>query len=415
MWKPSEVVAQSRRRAVAVWSLLIVAITAYTGWLLYRAAEKTTTPDTSFQLTNVVYKYPDLWICMYDQFGCDDQGLESKCVGSAWDTERGPPDAVFYPKEKLNDIYSNATEELPISASDENTDVYDSEWNKISDRGNCVVFETSAVDDFLGEERDPNEHLDYILLDMYWYPGGTAGHSTTCVPDGEEWESHREWVYGFLADPDDPAAVSTGIQLSYSCITDASDSHIFNHVGIGLTDQHKYMAKDVSSYNAISTNFGIHKDKVNSSIEHPYARLSLELKQQFNSWEIITEANPFEIAQMFGNIGGFWDLLLILWPIFFVAATQEEPRLKPRNFRKSIVRGAERAAGITKVVAVTAPLRRSASVGAAGGASGASSLEAGLAQEERPPWEPPAFGRKTSCPQRSVFASNSSRALQRGD
>ncbi len=46
--------------------------------------------------------------------------------------------------------------------------------------------------------------------------------------------------------------------------------------------------------------------QVNPDITVPYARLSLEMKQQFDSWEIITEANPFEIAEMFGNIGGFW-------------------------------------------------------------------------------------------------------------
>ncbi len=32
----------------------------------------------------------------------------------------------------------------------------------------------------------------------------------------------------------------------------------------------------------------------------------MQLKQQFDSWVIITEANPFEFAEMFGNIGGFW-------------------------------------------------------------------------------------------------------------
>lgn len=46
--------------------------------------------------------------------------------------------------------------------------------------------------------------------------------------------------------------------------------------------------------------------QVDPSIARPYARLSLEIKQQFDSWEIITEASPFAIAEMFGNIGGFW-------------------------------------------------------------------------------------------------------------
>lgn len=39
-----------------------------------------------------------------------------------------------------------------------------------------------------------------------------------------------EWVYAFLSDPEDPTMVSTGIQLSYSCITEASTSHVFNQI-----------------------------------------------------------------------------------------------------------------------------------------------------------------------------------------
>lgn len=51
------------------------------------------------------------------------------------------------------------------------------------------------------------------------------------------------------------------------------------------------------------------RGQADPSIAKPYARLSLEIKQKFDSWEIITEASPFEIAEMFGNIGGFWGEL----------------------------------------------------------------------------------------------------------
>lgn len=87
------------------------------------------------------------------------------------------------------------------------------------------------------------------------------------------------------------------------------------------------------------------------------------------------------------------DLLLILWPIFFVAVAEEQPNLKPRNFTKSVVRGAERAAVITKVVAVLDPLRRTTPVDA-GNTKTASSMEDGLEPEKRSPWEPPAFERQ---------------------
>ena len=33
------------------------------------------------------------------------------------------------------------------------------------------------------------------------------------------------------------------------------------------------------------------------------------------------------------------DLLLLLWPVFFVAAARQSPHLKVRNFRKSVTKG----------------------------------------------------------------------------
>ncbi|CAM9828362.1 unnamed protein product [Ectocarpus fasciculatus] len=227
---------------------------------------------------------------------------------------------------------------------------------------------------------------------MYWYPGGQFGNSTTCVAEGVEWEDHREWVYGFLSDPEDPSAISTGFPLSYSCITNTSNTHIFNTLGIGLTNQHKFMDDDKSSYKALFTNFGLHKNKVNPNITMPYAHLSLEMKQQADSWEIITESNPYEIAEMFGNIGGFWDLLLILWPLCFVAAVQQDPHLKPRTFKKSVTRGAERAAGVSKSIARAAPIGRSSTTRHADAVDGFQD------REEVPSWERRAAPRQQPPP-----------------
>ena len=40
------------------------------------------------------------------------------------------------------------------------------EGNEKEGRGHCVVFETSAADAFVGKERDSDEYLDYIFLDV---------------------------------------------------------------------------------------------------------------------------------------------------------------------------------------------------------------------------------------------------------
>lgn len=52
------------------------------------------------------------------------------------------------------------------------------------------------------------------------------------------------------------------------------------------------------------------------------------------------------------------DFLLLLWPLFFVAAARQEPHLKVRNIRKSIARGSERVVDFSQPVFLSAPLRR---------------------------------------------------------
>ena len=72
----------------------------------------------------------------------------------------------------------------------------------------------------------------------------------------------------------------------------------------------------------------------------------MELQQEVNSLAVITEIDPFDIAEILGEIGGFWDLIYIAWPIFFVAVLNEPPYLKARNIRKSALRAMET---VTKV------------------------------------------------------------------
>ncbi len=73
-------------------------------------------------LQNKVYKYPDLMVCPYVQYGCDAYELEADCVASAWETEGGPPDAVFYPRETLDQLHQTTTDELQIRATGYLTD-----------------------------------------------------------------------------------------------------------------------------------------------------------------------------------------------------------------------------------------------------------------------------------------------------
>lgn len=79
------------------------------------------------------------------------------------------------------------------------------------------------------------------------------------------------------------------------------------------------------------------------------------------------------------------DLILILWPIFFVAATRQEPHLKPRDFKKpaAILARKPSLAGVT--ASLPRPLKRRMSTGGQTGRT----IDIAEQQIERPYWEPP--------------------------
>ena len=76
------------------------------------------------------------------------------------------------------------------------------------------------------------------------------------------------------------------------------------------------------------------------------------------------------------------DLILILWPIFFVAATQQDPHQKPRDFKKSVEWVAERARKTAVIVRLPRPAQGASTF------DGLRSNVASLEQTDEPPyWE----------------------------
>ncbi|CAM9660517.1 unnamed protein product, partial [Ascophyllum nodosum] len=188
----------------------------------------------------------------------------------------------------------------------------------------CVVFETSALEYKLGEDRDPDDYIDYCVVDMYWYPGGKK-KSTTCVQEEGAWKSHYENVFAFLNDPL-TNETSAGIQIPYSCMTNESSGHYFTYVGIGVSKEHKLDGSERASYNALAlgtVEYKVERNEDITGIQAPYAYMRMELQQESDSMVEITEVDPLDMAEILGQVGGFWDLLLIFWPICFVAASQE--------------------------------------------------------------------------------------------
>lgn len=55
------------------------------------------------------YKYPDVFVCLYDYYGCDAPELEKDCMFSADSTEGGLTNAIFNPgKDNEQDIVTEA-------------------------------------------------------------------------------------------------------------------------------------------------------------------------------------------------------------------------------------------------------------------------------------------------------------------
>lgn len=59
-------------------------------------------PAPVFQ--NVVFAYPDVWVCLYVNYGCDEWELEKECMRSSNATEGGETGAIFYPGGEYEQI-----------------------------------------------------------------------------------------------------------------------------------------------------------------------------------------------------------------------------------------------------------------------------------------------------------------------
>ena len=57
---------------------------------------------------NDLYKYPDIYVCLYNFYGCDTMGLEPDCMSSYNQTEGARTKATFHQgREKKLDIATN--------------------------------------------------------------------------------------------------------------------------------------------------------------------------------------------------------------------------------------------------------------------------------------------------------------------
>ncbi|CAN0074240.1 unnamed protein product [Ectocarpus sp. 13 AM-2016] len=67
-----------------------------------------------------------------------------------------------------------------------------------------------------------------------------------------------------------------------------------------------------------------------------FGRLLLRIRQGPFSLTHIKELSPFDFGAFLGNMGGFWELLIVVWAILFITVDEQRtPKLKVRDFIKT--------------------------------------------------------------------------------
>ena len=45
---------------------------------------------------------------------------------------------------------------------------------------------------------------------------------------------------------------------------------------------------------------------MDGNVTHPYAYLEVQIQQEPDSLEVVTEIDPLDVGEILGSIGGFW-------------------------------------------------------------------------------------------------------------
>eukprot|EP00904_Undaria_pinnatifida_P004017 jgi/Undpi1/13616/HiC_scaffold_9.g03270.m1 len=251
--KPASVVPEHKKRATVVWGILLLAIAGYTAWQIALLVRKVDNPSTSFTVSDDLYEFPHLDVCVWHGYGCGKDRNESECFQHAFSTVKDP---CFN-----EDTDANTPSQVSVKL--------------VCFFAEIVAFKTSS--------------RPYILK------GGVSRHLDTIG------KSIRNYIGGES-------------NTSYPVLSILTYEHV---------DQDPY----------VSTT----SDNDSFAIGH----LDLRLTQGGYSLTELTDIDPLDVGGLLGNIGGFWELLLVTWGLCFIAATSESPTHRGRDFVQPIKKGHE--------------------------------------------------------------------------
>ncbi|CAM9629863.1 unnamed protein product [Scytosiphon promiscuus] len=302
MWKPDKVVPEHKRRALAVWVALLLTTIAYTIWQIVNVAKQYENPSTTLRVSDDLYDFPSVKLCFSEDYGCHDfeDWDTSDCAGSAGSL-------VYFGGETIDLAHTS------------------------TDYPNCIEFDLSTL------EVNPTSFATfkpsaYIKVD--WTASTSPADDT----------SYREMIGIVLGDFE--TYVLT--YVPYARTVFPRDEDIPEEMTIVTIQktQRRYLSGDGNDTFTISTiatsstaPYDITEDGI-SQEERAVGRLELIVEQAPYSLVEIWDDPPLSVGNLLGNIGGFWELLLVAWGVFFISARREsEPEYKARNLSKSIKEG----------------------------------------------------------------------------
>ncbi|CAM9630148.1 unnamed protein product [Scytosiphon promiscuus] len=206
--------------------------------------------------------------------------------------------------------------------------------HEVSDEfGNCITFDLSALEADSTPASYETEATPYIWV--YW----TA--STAPAED----DNYRAMVGIIVGDLD----ISELTLIPYVRTEFPRTEDVLQEVSVVMIQKtHKtHLSGDEedvfatwSIATAESTPAAI--EDFDEDEEMAIGRLALKIEQAPFSLVRISDDTPLNIGSLLGNIGGFWELLLVAWAVFFVSTRRDsEPEFKARDLADSIKKGKE--------------------------------------------------------------------------
>ncbi|CAM9376339.1 unnamed protein product [Ascophyllum nodosum] len=226
--------------------------------------------------------------------------------------------------------------------------------------GDCIDLDLSNITEI---ENDSAYYPPRIVFGTYWY---LSSENTTVE---EQVSQSSESVVVFFTDPDisnplgdhNMSTFMGSVPFTRQRAGSITTTFLETEVAMTLTESVTLDGEHKKIYSAgtISSQFYEIPDGVtNETFTVDIAFMLMHILQPAFTHTIRREVDPLEWAELIGSIGGTWELLLLLWGIFFIAK-RDEPRLKGRDLVKSAKQGAQTIVRGATSIATTSTRRNS--------------------------------------------------------